>query len=615
MSSILRMPFDRPARFKRRYLSERRSESLADPDTVTLIERPYTVPLATHVVPTQQERSWEERVKAECDRTPTLDFETHRANESDTSVETNAAQPAAPITAPTPPAPAVVSVAVPVTTPATTTATAPTVLRGRYQLLRPLAAGGGAVIYRARDLQRDDATEAAVIAVKLLKPECRNEAAAIERLKREYAYSLKLLHSNVVRVFDLDKCEQHGWFMTMELLDGDSLATAMRRTDTQMSKHRRLNIIEACGRALTFAHQHGVMHCDFKPSNVMLAGERICVLDFGAATVVQDINGDKYKAAALTPAYASPQIIKGEYADARDDLFSLACVAYELLSGQRPFGRKDNAQPARPEPLVRPPHLSRTQWLALQQALSYERDKRQPSVAAFLKAFTAHPQRVAWWLGAAGVALVVFGAALAFTTTSNEHAVSQSVPSGANVGAIASHAIAPVAESSTTSSTSDTTAIRTDTLVPTLNMALRLPLTLATLTPRTSAATAERARSRAVEATRSTAPTISFEQTHVSVSDRAIAAALTLTRENADDDQRVRWRTIDGSAHAGIDYDPVVANATFLKRQTRRTLFVNIKQNAAAQGDRNFIIEVGDGGRSKALRATVTIKHSLPPET
>lgn len=593
-----------------------------DPDTVTLEERPFTAPLPVAAASPDHSahlaRRWEQRVNAECDRTPTVDLGVKSAA---ASFEQSPASPASEAESVVPekvnaaPQP---SEAMLPTTAAAKPSTSTKLLRGRYQLDKAIAAGGSALIYRARDLHRSEPT-GALIAVKLLKPECRANAAAVERLKREYAYTLKLPHPNIVRVFDLDYCEQHGWFMTMELLEGDSLATLMRRTGTPIPRQQRLAILIACGRALSFAHQHGVLHCDLKPSNVMVTtAGRVCVLDFGAACTTSDAKDASYKAVATTPAYASPPLLAGKGADTRDDLFSLARIAYELFGEYPPLGLA-NAHAARKhdQVLTRPAQITHRQWQALQRALSPRREPRQPSVAVFITEFTANiPQPAVWWLGAAASVLVISGLTLALTHTSlTQFYLGRPTTK--------TPAESPQSQVTTAASALETRPANNigAALVPTLSETLRVPLNPAAskLQPQQRVQT-ERSKTRparppaatAVSAVSNTRAAVSFEQSHITVSDLAVAAVITITRSAADDDQRIQWRTIDGTAHAGVDYDPTVATAVFRKLQTRRAIYVNLKKNAAAHGDRTFTVEVRRSAKD-AVRAEVTIRHAMTP--
>jgi serine/threonine protein kinase len=252
------------------------------------------------------------------------------------------------------------------------------VLRERYLLQQVIGSGGTSMVYRAQDLRHDTgASSMRVIAVKLLREELRDDARAIERLKREFTQMQLLAHPAVLKVFDLD-VDRGVWFMTMEMLEGQSLSMYLR---THRAPHpQALELIRSCAEALQFAHERGIVHGDLKPGNIFLTGTGVRVLDFiGAA---DEFRCDR----AATPAYASPQRLAGELPEVSDDIFSLGCVAYEMLTGLHPFDRKPASvahelglQPARIN------SLTYRQWRALDRALAFDRRDRHESMRAFME--------------------------------------------------------------------------------------------------------------------------------------------------------------------------------------------------------------------------------------
>ncbi len=219
-------------------------------------------------------------------------------------------------------------------------------LRDRYLIEDVIGHGGCAVIYRARDLRCETAEcDGAHLSIKALRPELRGSQPAIARLKREFRCLRLLSHPNVVRVFDLD-CHEGHWFEVMELLDGESLATLLhRRNGSRLPDGEALGILAACAEALACAHGHGVVHGDVKPDNIfLLRSGGLRLLDFGAlseTTRDEELAGVNGEPVLATPAYASPQLLSGLQPEPRDDVFSLACIAFELLAGEHPFARID----------------------------------------------------------------------------------------------------------------------------------------------------------------------------------------------------------------------------------------------------------------------------------
>ena len=164
-----------------------------------------------------------------------------------------------------------------------------------------------------------------------------------------------------------------------------------------------MQIIGPVGQALTFAHDHGIVHSDLKPSSIFLADDgRVKVIDIGIARAFRlpdaaDGDATLFDASSLrafSPLYASPELIDGDEADPRDDVFSLACITYELISGKHPFGRR-SAAVARsisqePQKLV---NLSRAHWGALRKGLSFSRAERTASIEVFLLTVSPAPGR------------------------------------------------------------------------------------------------------------------------------------------------------------------------------------------------------------------------------
>ena len=224
-----------------------------------------------------------------------------------------------------------------------------------------------AVVYQARDMTASSGTTASVrVALKAPRPDRGDRARATARLQHEFAQASKLSHPNIVRMFELiehaDSC-----FITMELIEGRLLSTIVRDW-TMLPRALANKILRSCAQALHHAHENDVVHGDFKPGNVFLTREEdVKIVDFGASAA---LSGDSSRIPAGTPAYASPQVLGGETPDRRDDVFSYACVAYELLTGQHPFQHRSSleARDAGATP-TRAWNLTAPQWLGLLSAL------------------------------------------------------------------------------------------------------------------------------------------------------------------------------------------------------------------------------------------------------
>jgi hypothetical protein len=265
------------------------------------------------------------------------------------------------------------------------------VLRERYVLEEPLGSGGMGTVYRALDRNRLDlAYESRYVALKVLRPEYSRRPEAVAALRREFLQAQSLTHPGLVKVFDFDR-DGDTHFITMELLDGELLSRLIERLRPgKLPKDDARRILGALGSAVAHAHEHGVLHLDLKPGNVMItAADEVRVLDFGLAHPhVREpwISDGPPAFHAATPTYASCERIAGTSPDARDDVFSLACIAYELLSGEHPFNRSP-AREARDEGLKirRIRGLSRRQWQTLRRGLAWAREDRVRSVAELLE--------------------------------------------------------------------------------------------------------------------------------------------------------------------------------------------------------------------------------------
>lgn len=259
------------------------------------------------------------------------------------------------------------------------------ILGRHYQLERKIGEGGMGVVYLARDLVEADFSETPFLAIKVLKPNFREHPDALKALHEEVRKSRALAHQNIVSVYTFDRDGQVV-FMTMEYLEGKALNELIEEDYARgMPFAQAWPIIEGAGRALAFAHDRGVVHSDFKPSNVFVtAGGRPKVLDFGIARAMRAGSGRKFDAGslgALTELYASCEMLAYEPADPRDDVYAYACVVYELLSGRHVFGGKSAAE-ARDSKLKMQPLdlLSKTQNRALARALAFAREERTGSI-------------------------------------------------------------------------------------------------------------------------------------------------------------------------------------------------------------------------------------------
>jgi class 3 adenylate cyclase len=203
----------------------------------------------------------------------------------------------------------------------------------RYALERELGRGGMATVYLARDLRHDRP-----VAVKVLRPELA-AALGTERFLQEIRVASRLTHPNIVSLYDSGEADGM-LFYVMPHLEGETLRQMITR-ERQLPVDRAVAIAVRLAAAVEHAHRQGVIHRDIKPENILLHEDQPMVLDFGIALAVTQASDVRLTEPGLllgTPAYMSPEQAVGDRAaDARTDVYALACVLYELLAGDPPF--------------------------------------------------------------------------------------------------------------------------------------------------------------------------------------------------------------------------------------------------------------------------------------
>jgi TolB-like protein/tetratricopeptide (TPR) repeat protein len=207
-------------------------------------------------------------------------------------------------------------------------------LADRYRLERELGRGGMATVFLAHDLRHDRP-----VALKVLHPQLALTLGP-ERFQREIKLAARLQHPHILSIHDSGQTAGRLWF-TMPFVEGESLRDRLNR-DKQLPLADALRITIDTARALDYAHEHGVVHRDIKPENLLLAKDgSTLVADFGIARALDSGEGEWLTEAGLavgTPLYMSPEQGAGDRSlDRRSDVYSLACVLYEMLSGEPPF--------------------------------------------------------------------------------------------------------------------------------------------------------------------------------------------------------------------------------------------------------------------------------------
>ncbi|WP_341327010.1 serine/threonine-protein kinase [Methylotuvimicrobium sp. KM2] len=263
------------------------------------------------------------------------------------------------------------------------------VLKNRYDLLEKIGTGGMGSVYKALDRRDIEAGNSAFIAVKVLNDEFRANPELLKAMHSEARKTQSLAHPNILTVYDFDR-DGPIVFMTMEYLEGVTLDKIVKNHPAGLEHSEALAIIRQICAALSHAHAKGIIHSDFKPSNVFIdIHNRVKILDFGIARLQNFSRVGSFDAGVLggmTPAYATLEMLHGEKPDPRDDIYALACVAYELFAGFHPFNRQRVdyclQKKLQPKPIR---SLNARQWHALKKGLQFKREDRIDSVEAFLK--------------------------------------------------------------------------------------------------------------------------------------------------------------------------------------------------------------------------------------
>lgn len=268
------------------------------------------------------------------------------------------------------------------------------VLKGRFRLEQVIGQGGMGAVYKAVDLLKVEARDRnPYIAVKLLIGDFKEHPEAFIALQRESAKAQRLAHPNIATVYDFDR-DGETVYMTMELMLGAELAKYIKKLPAGGLPVEDANrIIEQLCAGLAYAHGRGLVHSDFKPGNAfVLEDGTVKLLDFGIARASKtkaDAEGestvfDPGQLGALTPAYATIEMFEGEDPDPRDDIYALACVAYELYTGKHPFNKmsavKARDKGLKPTPV---PKLNKRQNRTLLKGLALARPDRIGSVEEF----------------------------------------------------------------------------------------------------------------------------------------------------------------------------------------------------------------------------------------
>jgi tRNA A-37 threonylcarbamoyl transferase component Bud32 len=262
---------------------------------------------------------------------------------------------------------------------------------GPYRIIEQMGQGGMATVFKAYHAALDR-----YVAIKALHPAMMEDPGFLARFQREAKVVARLDHPNIVPIYDY---AEHGGrpYLVMKFIDGETLKARLARSP--LSNEEVLRIVEAVGQALTYAHEHGILHRDVKPSNALLSPDgNIYLADFGLARIAEagasTLSGDMLMG---TPHYISPEQARGA-SDLNEctDIYSFGVVLYELIVGQVPFDSDtpfsiihDHIYTPLPLPCDVNPNVSESVQRVLLKALAKDREDRYKSVDEMVAAFRA----------------------------------------------------------------------------------------------------------------------------------------------------------------------------------------------------------------------------------
>lgn len=239
----------------------------------------------------------------------------------------------------------------------------------RYEILELLGEGGSGRVFRAFDnvLGMD-------VAIKILAPRLVRDAEALKSLKAEVRINLGLIHKHILRIYNLEKSGQN-YLIIMELLKGKTVFELLKNAPQGFEQNFAVQLVSVAADAMGHAHRHGVLHLDLTPSNIFLTDDGIVkIIDFGIAKLM-GVGSRSNDYLVGTPAYMSPEQLRGDALDGRSDIYTLGIVAGQLLTGRKP-----QSPPSPPEGL--PPAIASV----LAKATAQEREERFGAIEDFAAA-------------------------------------------------------------------------------------------------------------------------------------------------------------------------------------------------------------------------------------
>ena len=261
---------------------------------------------------------------------------------------------------------------------------------GRYEIIEEIGRGGMAVVFKGKDpiLERD-------VAVKVLPPKLVRSKEAVTRFLQEAKLASRLIHPNIVSIYDIGEDSQGVPYMVMEYLDGETtLWDYMEKKGGPLLIQEAIGIITPVCDALHYAHSQNIVHRDIKPENIMITGLNVIkVMDFGLACVEGVHNLTQAGEIFGTLTYFSPEQAQGLRADRRSDLYSVGVILYQMLTGKLPFEAtsipaliKQHIEARPPNPSKHNPEIPKKIEKVILKSLEKKPDERFQTAGDFLDA-------------------------------------------------------------------------------------------------------------------------------------------------------------------------------------------------------------------------------------
>jgi serine/threonine protein kinase len=488
------------------------------------------------------------------------------------------------------------------------------VLKNRYVLESRLGAGVLGAVFKATDrLRRGQAN--AHVAIKILHDDASRRPEMLWNLRREFHRAQSLCHENIIKVYELDQSEGAAHY-TMEFIEGRLLCNVIKLwTPRHVPRPDAWAIIGGLSAGLTHAHSRNVVHGSLKTRNIMiLRGGGVRILDYGISSIAGDQSAVESPLRDIgEDAYASCEVLDGQPADPRADLYTLACISYELLAGTHPFQRQraDRARDLGRKP-ARLPGLTRPQWRALARGLSWDREDRSLSIDEWFNQLNTMPAQaggllpgsltvvrsraenkaVAPWIGA-----FIVGVLAVFSILSSLHRGSSAINTVSNSSSEVS------VQTQSDSSPVDSNQTRAPAPVPE-PVAIAAPFRPRTVAPVPTLSPSPRPVHASSEI---------ILPSRYSVQPRQHFAEIRILRAPGSASNSFSWWTEAGSAKSGTDFVPQAPVTEFFAKGVRaESLFVKVLPNDARNNSTLFYVVVAGPSGGNSAPATARVAVVLP---